>query len=484
MPTSSAETLYHRYHIETRDAPDIAAWPPRFQVKVKKHRLAWLLLREIFHHRGDKALITSRPCIYGVFSGPIGGFAPRPHLCVGCLRCTTQYPDVVQIAPHPERQKLGDMYFTAKVVDTVAYEARTGRVPVRGAGYRGKFGGPGWDGMWTDMSEIVRPTRDGIHGREYISTLVDIGARPEYLAFGPDGEPVEAPRVFAIPLPLGFDQLPRVAEQPALARIVARTARELDTLALLPVDALRQVSDPGPEVVPVLTAAADLDAVAFPPRLVELARWDAALAAAAQERFPQALLMVRLPFGDRATLEAAYAAGVRVFHLSADYHGRLPDGRFVMDGIREAHTFFVQRGVRDAVTLLGSGGIIAAEHVPKAIILGLDAVLLDTPVLVALQARFDGPFRTPTDGYRLPRPLPEDWGVQRLKNLAASWRDQLLEVLGAMGLRDVRRLRGEMGRAMFQTDLEREAFGDIEGFPAGDGAAPRPAAMPTAEVHP
>ena len=26
--------------------------------------------------------------------------------------------------------------------------------------------------MWTDMSEIVRPTRDGIHGREYISTSV------------------------------------------------------------------------------------------------------------------------------------------------------------------------------------------------------------------------------------------------------------------------------------------------------------------------
>jgi hypothetical protein len=45
-----------------------------------------------------------------------------------------------------------------------------------------------------------------------------------------------------------------------------------------------------------------------------------------------------------------------------------------------------------------------------------------------------------------------------------SWRDQLLEVLGAMGLREVRRLRGEMGRAMFQKDLEREAFSGIEGY--------------------
>ncbi len=32
-----------------------------------------------------------------------------------------------------------------------------------------------------------------------------------------------------------------------------------------------------------------------------------------------------------------------------------------------------------------------------------------------------------------------------------------------MGLREVRRLRGELGRLIFQRDLEREAFGSIEG---------------------
>ena len=51
--------------------------------------------------------------------------------------------------------------------------------------------------------------------------------------------------------------------------------------------------------------------------------------------------------------------------------------------------------------------------------------------------------------------------------LFRSWRDQLLEVLGAMGLREVRRLRGEMGRAMFQKELEREAFSGIEGYGSG-----------------
>jgi len=43
-------------------------------------------------------------------------------------------------------------------------------------------------------------------------------------------------------------------------------------------------------------------------------------------------------------------------------------------------------GSRQEVSLIGSGGIIAAEHIPKGILCGLDAVALDTPIMVALQA--------------------------------------------------------------------------------------------------
>jgi len=81
---------------------------------------------------------------------------------------------------------------------------------------------------------------------------------------------------------------------------------------------------------------------------------------------------------------------------------------------------------------------------------------------------------------RLPR-LPLAWGVQRLTNLAGAWRDQLLEVMGAMGLREVRRLRGELGRCMFQRDLECEAFEEIQGSGArgrGSEEARRGAAGP------
>jgi glutamate synthase domain-containing protein 2 len=46
------------------------------------------------------------------------------------------------------------------------------------------------------------------------------------------------------------------------------------------------------------------------------------------------------------------------------------------------------------------------------------------------------------------------WGAQRIVNLMAAWRDQLLEVLGAMGMREARRLRGELGRAIFYEEEE------------------------------
>jgi glutamate synthase domain-containing protein 2 len=48
------------------------------------------------------------------------------------------------------------------------------------------------------------------------------------------------------------------------------------------------------------------------------------------------------------------------------------------------------------------------------------------------------------------------WAADRMVNLAGSWHSQLIEVMGAMGIREARRLRGELGRVMFFSDLERE----------------------------
>ncbi len=469
MPSSSPKNgKYHRYHIDTAEAPEIVPWPSRFKVNVSRPKLAKYLISEIIHYRGDKEIILSRPCMYGVFSGPVGGFAPRENLCVGCLRCTTEFPDMVEIRPNPSRARLGDSYFTTTYVNAVAYEAETGRIPVKGAGYRGRFGGEGWDGMWTDMSEIVRPTRDGIHGREFISTAVTIGAKAPFLTFNPNGTPTgETPRTFPLPLPFIFDASPEAHPSRTVAKIMGQTARQVGSLAVMPFAAMRDHDLSGPHIAPLVTAAdqEDLNALPATSRLLEMEGWDMRFFHWLTVRFPETLVCVRTPFLEGDQLLEIYRAGVRVFHLTADYHGQGRDGLFVHDLIRVAHGAFVTAGVRDEVTLIGSGGIIAAEHIPKAIIAGLDLVALDTAPLVAMQAEFNGDTRIRVqNSFRLPENLTVPWGVQRLKNLSAAWRDQLLEVLGAMGLREVRRLRGETGRVMYMVDLEREAFSEIEGY--------------------
>lgn len=459
---------YQRYHIETKPAPDIVPWPSRFEVNVSRVGLARLLLKELVQYRGNLDVVLSRPCVYGVFSGPLGGFLPRQDKCVGCLRCTTQYPNFVEIRHNPKRQRLGDTYFTFLHVNAIAYEASTGTIPVKGAGYRGKFGGDGWDGMWTDMSEIVRPTRDGIHGREFISTVVDIGRRPAFLTFDPAGRANgNAPHTFDIPLPIIFDAPPPAVAGDTLIEILAETAESIRSLSILPLNEVLAGGLHGPHIVPLVASgeAAKVEQLSFEPRLIEMDGWDATLYQRIRARFPASLICLRLPFAEAGDLLQHVEQGIPVFHLTANYHGETSDGRFVFDLIREAHGMLVNAGIRGEVTLIGSGGIIAAEHVPKAIIAGLDAVALDTALLVGLQAEFSGDFTDRlSENCRLPGQVTEEWGVQRLKNMMAAWHDQLLEILGAMGLREVRRLRGEMGRAMFQKELERQAFAGIEGF--------------------
>ena len=405
--------------------------------------------------------------MYGVFSGPVGGFAPREHMCVGCLRCTTQYPEFVKILHNPARCSLGDSYFTPDRVDAVCCEARSGKIPVKGAGYRGPFGGDGWDGMWTDMSEIVRPTRDGIHGREFISTVIDIGAKASRLRFA-NGQPSgQASQVFSIPIPVLFDAPPASLLTDTVVRTLTTAAAAAETLIVLPVESLARFAQRGRHIVPLITRAhfGALHALDFEPAMLELDEWDQELFAQVQTRFPRSVVCLRMELPASDMLLRAVGAGVRVFHILANYHGRGRDGRFAIDLFREAHTALVAQRCRDEITILGGGGIIAAEHVPKAIICGCDGVSLDTSLLVALQAKFAGEAASRgTSAFKLPSRLTVDWGVMRITNLIASWRDQLLEVMGAMGLREVRRMRGEMGRAMFQTDLEKEAFSDIAGY--------------------
>ncbi|MEX0990986.1 MAG: glutamate synthase-related protein [Actinomycetota bacterium] len=458
------ESSYQRYEIEAESAPDIVKVPPRFRVKTRKHKLIALALKELVEFKGNAKVAMSRPCMYGVFGRVVGGLAPIEEKCVGCLRCTVEYPDVVQIYRNPDRAQLGDSYLRPEFVDTILYEAESGRVPVKGQGYRGAFGGEGFDGMWLDMSEIVRPTRDGIHGREYISTAVDIGEKPMFLRFDEDGEAVgDVPKTMKLQVPFLFGAPPVGPALDRLADVLVGAAGAVQTLALVPVEIAAR--HPDSHAVPV-AALEEWDALMdlpWAPKAIELRGWSPERFAKASERFPNSQIWIRIP-ADYDVVPIAQE-GARVIHLAADLHGR-SGGEFILDLIMRTHRSLVDVGLREQVTLIASGGIVAAEHVPKAIVAGLDAVVVGSATWVALHGRFEGEAHDPRTA---PVTFPEfdrAWGVKRLTNLTVAWRDQLLEVMGAMGIREVRRLRGEIGRCMFQTDLEADAFGDIEGFVA------------------
>ena len=144
------------------------------------------------------------------------GYLDYIYQCKGCLTCIQNCTkNILTRVENPEYKKLGDAYFTPDIVSTTWYQAETGAVPVSGCGYGGPFSGEGFDSMWTDMSEIVRPTRDGIHGREYINTGVDIGRKQGRLVF--DNMEMRTPVLprLVSPLPIMFDDLPEtMAPQP------------------------------------------------------------------------------------------------------------------------------------------------------------------------------------------------------------------------------------------------------------------------------
>jgi hypothetical protein len=166
--------------------------------------------------------------------------------------------------------------------------------------------------------------------------------------------------------------------------------------------------------------------------------------------------------------------GAEVVQLVADSFGReqaAANPRHMRDVLRDVHGALLRDGSRDQITLIGSGGIAVAEHMTKAILCGADLVAIDVPLLVALECRLCGECER---GQPCPVAMSEvepAFAVQRITNLMGAWHLQLVEMLGAMGIREVRRLRGETGRCMFFEDLERETFGALFGKRKEDGAS-------------
>jgi ferredoxin len=459
-----------KYHIS------IETMPPRME-PVGKY--ATLEFRE--DCAGSCRDCVKKKCVYGVFDTNFQHIKDMEepaylYACESCFRCVQECTKgIFSRVINPEYRTLGDDYWKPEIIHRTWYQAHTGKIPVSGAGYRGPFVGSGFDAMWTDMSEIVRPTRDGIHGREYINTSIELSRRVTPLQFKADMSlDIAAGPILEVPIPALLQLTDNLVKNTHIVESAVKAAHALDTLIFLkPADFRDTLKPYAKSMVPCLTSVNFSDYA----RLVEQSRMvEVAYESGVEKVFsslrtiqPDLIISVGIALDARAADIAWELAGTEVdsLHFYADERGNEIDAdppRFLKEMIREVHLKLVENSVRQKFNLIFSGGIALAEHMAKAIICGADGIVADQALLVALECRLCYQCR---QGLACPVKLDDgfdtDWGSQRIINLIGAWNNQLIEVMGAMGIREARRLRGEVGRSMWFEDLEKDNFGPIFG---------------------
>ncbi len=460
-----------KYHIETK------AVPPRRPRVGKFGVVDWREDCARCHNCVKKACVWDRYRQEADYVRTLNAVDTLFFECMGCFSCVQNCTKgLLRLSVNPIWERLGNSYWKPAIIQTTWAQAETAKIPVSGAGYRGPFTGPGFDSMWTDMSEIVRPTRDGIHGREYISTAVDIGRKPAYLNFKGESFRTDAP-CLSIQMPLILNMQSSRHTLPKLGPAVREAARRTDLIAMARPSELPFLHEDSNKILPYVAFCLSPEEPVVPPdalaqtRLVET--YDGPDVTSRikriKDKHPNIVVSVRVPLdatGVERAIELACLPEIEVVHVLADADGnQIGVGKplFLKDMIRRIHTTLIEKGVRDEITLIAGGGIALAEHMAKAIICGADAVSIDLPLMIGLECHLCDRCEPGMSCPARLEDLPFDYAAGRMTNLIGAWHDQLIEVMGAMGMREARRLRGDVGRAMFFEDLEEETFGKLFG---------------------
>lgn len=457
-----------KYHIHAKVTPLNLDYVYKFQIE-----------------RGENCINCGRcakVCIYEAHKRGKGDprkmADPNTVVCRNCFRCIQECPrGALEKSLDKDFLNIGGAYWKSDMFLTLWKQAEDGKVPVTGAGYRGPFTGPGFDSMWTDMSEIVRPTRDGIHGREYISTSVELGRKLNHLSFDDNGKLLSKIHVtIDLPLPIVFD-FPQENLSPNVKVAIVRAAAELNTCTVLSADDISaDLKKYIKNIIPLISHK-EIDqrsTLIKSARMVALDYTEEILNTlpALQDKIKKisnALTIIRVPATKSVeeTVSRLAQSGAEIIHVVADYRGMENNGssdtnkRLAKDIIRAVHLKLVEDKIRDEVTIIFSGGIAMAEHVPKAMLCGADLIAIDIPLLIALGARL---YEQPEKIIVFPEGLEKiavPAVMHRIVNLMSAWHSQLLEVMGAMGIREARRLRGETGRAIFFEEIDNETFGKL-----------------------
>lgn len=455
-----------KYHIKTQPVPPIS---PRIG---KYGMVDWREDCARCHNCVKKACVYDRYRQEAEYIRNLGDVDALFFDCMGCFSCVQDCTKgLLCMSINPEYQKMGNSYWKPDIIKTTWLQAETAKIPVSGAGYRGPFAGKGFDAMWTDMSEIVRPTRDGIHGREYISTSVDIGRKLSYLSFDGKKTGANASPLVSIPMPMIIDMTSPAHTLPQLNPIIAQTAVNTDIIAIVDSRQWQGSDNQLDNIAFYIADGQEIPKGIKKTRLVEIPD-----SAKVMERIkeikkihPGIVIAIRVELtaaGVERAIKLAESEDVEVIHIVADANGDeigASKPRFIKEMTRQIHTTLIEKGRRDSITLMAGGGIALPEHMAKEIICGADLITINLPLLIALECHLCNSCKP---GMICPAKLEKidiNYGVGRMTNLIAAWHDQLIELMGAMGMREVRRLRGDVGRAMFFENLEEETFGKLFG---------------------
>jgi ferredoxin len=177
---------------------------------------------------------------------------------------------------------------------------------------------------------------------------------------------------------------------------------------------------------------------------------------------PRALVSVKVSTPTDVDMVAvgSYHAGAHIVHLDGSYGGTgaAPDiakkniAMPIEYAIPKVHRFLAAEGIRDGIVIVASGGLRTAHDVLKAVALGADAAVIGTAEMVAMgctrcancESGRGCPRGIATTDRELVQQMGVEWATQRLINLHAAWREQMVDVLRRLGMTSVRELRGRM----------------------------------------